>query len=1662
MRRKTALKYSDTPSRARFSWLTKPHDFLLKKSRHYYKWHCHPHHQKVHLAGLIASIIAIVFGSIAILFPAGFARATSYNFSQTSWSGGADVAATANHTSNQSNWTKYYSTSSLTATTNVKLTLTPSTAAETTATHFNAGTHTSTAESGAGDAGTVQLAAVASADAWTTPSMTNGPSGLINGSSMVAIGNTLYFAGDGQSTVYAFNTAAGTWSTLASTPATADYTVLLSNGTDLYWYNLSANTFYRYTMSSPGWTQLTAITSPSTASLGLQGTYWSGKFYLYEGTGNLARIYNIATDAWSNTANFTSPFAGGAGFTFTAYNNKLYSTMVPRYYSDFGYYNIATDAWIDTPTDLASEDGVLGMRAVTVGDYIFLPKGGTTTFRRYDIGGDSWGTKTAAPVSFNSTGSNLAYANGKIYWLLGWPSTAALYAYTVEGYQSSGNYVSQTIDLTSKATFGNLDFSVTTPANTTIQFQLAANNDNSTWSYVGPDGTASTYFSSTGTAIGSGLSGNRYVRYKTYLTTSNLAATPVLNDITINYSKYAASGTLISSPYDSLDPGNILNQVTWSETLSSGDIKFQLRTAPDSSGAPGTWSDWLGPTSTSDYYTAPTGSETINSTHSTGANDEWVQYKAFLSTTDTSVTPTMSNFSLQYILNTPPTATITNAPVESSAGVYTITYNLSDPEETSVNVYLTAGFGATLASGINSSDTSATLTADAGSAYTFLPTGGGTILIGNELIAYTSRSGTALSGLSRAQLNTVAASHSASAAVYLRVTGGLSGDTGLVLRGNGKSITWALASGINNLEVSNGTIKLFINDGNLANQVNSAETASLVMDSKAPTAGAIVLNSRTDTLTLSATDSNAISMKVSNDSGLLADGHNSDSGNWITYAGTKAWTPSTAGDRTETVYVAYKDAYGNSTGTINTTTGTNPVNVLIQDTSNPATSSWRLFISWDTVADPAAGFDHYEIYRSTDNNSYSALATVGARLTNYYVNTSLDNVTVYYYKITTVDLHNNESNYSTPSSSAAQAAQSGTGLMPNGSGGGDFTAPVISVVTAGTPTTTALTLTWTTDEVANSTVGYSTDTGYLNEVGVPTMTASHSVALSNLNVHTKYYFRVISYDASGNKATAENSETQYFTTAADTTGPVISNINVSAGTTTAGVAWSTDEASNSQVDYGLTSGLGTTSTSVTMVAGHSVQLTGLTSNTTYYYTVNSTDASSNATTSETATFTTAVTGSENADVTAPSISTGTVSDTSATSVTISFTLGENALGRIIYGTTTAYGLGSNEGNNNYETSKSAVLAGLTANTSYHYKISAVDTAGNLGSTGDATFTTTAEITSDTTLAEATSIVEAAPDPTLKDSAVAPRITSDGPAMTAISEKSATISWATDKRSTSSVLYRIVGSGNDFATAGDTNYSRAHDVTLILEPSQLYEYKIQSADISGNLAASNLYNFVTLSGTVSSVQVGDVTESSAKITWATAALSTGTVEYNSGLDAKTLLLTSDNLGRNHSLTLPSLTSDSRYNFTVVMKTERGDIIRSNTYSFATLPDKAAPAITNVQNRTTLVAGSNSAVQLVLTWTTNKPADGIVTYAENSLENKSVTSTPVSTDFVLSHTIVISNLKPSMMYQYYITSKDKAGHSVKSDKFNLLTPAPNANIVDLIFERFKKAFGWASKL
>jgi parallel beta-helix repeat protein len=98
--------------------------------------------------------------------------------------------------------------------------------------------------------------------------------------------------------------------------------------------------------------------------------------------------------------------------------------------------------------------------------------------------------------------------------------------------------------------------------------------------------------------------------------------------------------------------------------------------------------------------------------------------------------------------------------------------------------------------------------------------------------------------------------------------------------------------------------------------------------------------------------------------------------------------------------------------------------------------------------------------------------------------------------------------------------------------------------------------------------------------------------------------------------------------------------------------------------------------------------------------------------------------STTSDTTPPTISGVAASNLTASAASVAWNTNEAADTQVEYGTSTAYGA-STSLNATDVTSHSATLSGLSASTLYHYRVKSRDAAGNLATSGDFTFTTSA-------------------------------------------------------------------------------------------------------------------------------------------------------------------------------------------------------------------------------------------------------------------------------------------------------------------------------------------------
>lgn len=285
------------------------------------------------------------------------------------------------------------------------------------------------------------------------------------------------------------------------------------------------------------------------------------------------------------------------------------------------------------------------------------------------------------------------------------------------------------------------------------------------------------------------------------------------------------------------------------------------------------------------------------------------------------------------------------------------------------------------------------------------------------------------------------------------------------------------------------------------------------------------------------------------------------------------------------------------------------------DSSPPIISNLRVVnilqtsatVFWDTN-EPATSNVNYGLSASYGS---SATGDVGGLVTSHRVDlVGLTANTIYHFNVVTAD----SSGYTTTTVDDTFQTLSGV----------DITAPVISNIQVINITETGATVTWTTDEPANSKVEYGlTDAYELGEVTAADFATAHSLSISGLTAGTTYHFRVTSADSSGNAATSDD-DTFITSAPPDATAPIISNIRVINITeNSATVTWETNEPANSRVRYGLTAAYGLGNIfSAGLLTSHSINLSSLSRSTIYHFEITSADASGNTAISADQTFST--------------------------------------------------------------------------------------------------------------------------------------------------------------------------------------------------------------------------------------------------------------------------------------------------------------------------------------------------------------------------------------------------------------------------------------------------------
>ncbi|PIP28556.1 MAG: hypothetical protein COX29_00520, partial [Candidatus Moranbacteria bacterium CG23_combo_of_CG06-09_8_20_14_all_35_22] len=172
--------------------------------------------------------------------------------------------------------------------------------------------------------------------------------------------------------------------------------------------------------------------------------------------------------------------------------------------------------------------------------------------------------------------------------------------------------------------YGTISWGVNTPDSTSLVFKVRAGNvptPDSSWTVWSAELT-------NGNSLNI-YDGQRYMQYSVVLGTNDVGVTPTVYDVLITTN----IASLTSSVFDSQDSKNIINGLSWSETLNgTSNVVYQIRSSADNV----TWTNWCGPDNggadcnTESWFSDPNGGETSDAMFRDQASDRYFQYRAIL------------------------------------------------------------------------------------------------------------------------------------------------------------------------------------------------------------------------------------------------------------------------------------------------------------------------------------------------------------------------------------------------------------------------------------------------------------------------------------------------------------------------------------------------------------------------------------------------------------------------------------------------------------------------------------------------------------------------------------------------------------------------------------------------------------------------------------------------------------------------------------------------------------------------------------------------------------------------------------------------------------------------------------------------------------------------
>jgi chitodextrinase len=733
--------------------------------------------------------------------------------------------------------------------------------------------------------------------------------------------------------------------------------------------------------------------------------------------------------------------------------------------------------------------------------------------------------------------------------------------------------------------------------------------------------------------------------------------------------------------------------------------------------------------------------------------------------------------------------------------------------------------------------------------------------------------------------------------------------------------------------------------------------------------------------------------------------------------------------------VRAKDAAGNASGYSNTSSATTQAG---SDTTPPtapsglaatASSSTQIGLTW-TASTDNVGVTGYRIERCTGSGC-SSFAQIGSSTVTSFFDSGLTASTSYSYRVRATDAAGNLSNFSNTAS-------------PNTPAGSDTTPPrPPSGLAATASSSTQIGLTWTASTDNVGVTGYRiercTGSGCSSFTQIGTTTGATTFSNSGLTASTSYSYRVRATDAAGHLSNFSNTSSATTPAGSDTTPPTppIGLAATASSSTQIGLTWTASTDNVGVTGYRIERCTGSGCTSFAQIGSSSVTSfsdSGRTASTSYSYRVRATDAAGHLSNFSNTSSATTPAGSDTTPPTPPTGLAATAS--SSTRIGLTWTASTDNVGVTGYrierctgsGCSSFMQIGTTTGATTFSNS------GLTASTSYSYRVRATDAAGHLSNFSNTSSATT-PAGSDTT----------------------PPTPPSGLAATASSSTQIGLTWTASTDNVGVTGYRIercTGSGcSSFVqigtTTGATTFSNSG-----LTASTSYSYRVRATDAAGHLSNfSNTSSATTPAGSdttpptpptglaaaaSSSTQIG--------LTWIASTDNVGVTGYRiercTGSGCSSFVQIGTTTGAT-TFSNSGLTASTSYSYRVRATDAAGHLSNFSNTSSATTP--AGSDTTPPTPPTGLAAAASSSTQIGLTWIASTDNVGVTGYRIERCTGSGCSSFVQIGTTTGATTFSNSGLTASTSYSYRVRATDAAGHlSNFSNTASATTPSSGGSI------------------